>query len=129
MAIDTRFPYLRGFLIKGSCLNPSKTQQNQILTQNITKLNLKRHGPSNKEMRSYNGNIKLLHINKGNSHFSTKGDLVCNLIDQHKASIVSITESNARLNNIDEISPFKDFNFEHKFLNINLIPAKEGHKI
>ena len=118
MAIDTSFLYLRGFLSQGQLSESSKAQQNQILTQNKTKLNLKSRGPSNKEMRSYNGNIKLLHINKGNSHFSTKGDLVCDLIDQHKASIVSITESNARINSDNEILPFNDFNFEHNFLNL-----------
>ena len=59
--------------------------------------------------------MKMLHINKGNCHFSTKGDLVYDYLTQHEASNVSITLSNARLDNDNIIIPFDDFNFEKNY--------------
>ena len=65
----------------------------------------------------------MMYIYKGNFHFSTKGDLVYDLLTQYKAPMVSITKSNARINNDNKILPFNDFNFEHKFFKFNSISA------
>ena len=93
---DTSFLYLWGIEGKGQLYIFNWTIQSETLNPKLIKPNLKSRGPTNKEMRSYNGNIKMLHINKGNSHFSTKGDLVYDLLTQQKALIISITKSNAR---------------------------------
>ena len=70
---DTSFLYLWGIKGKGQLYIFNWTSQSKTLNTKLTKPNLNSSGPTNKEMRSYNGNIKMMHINKGNSHFLQKG--------------------------------------------------------
>ena len=76
------------------------------------------HSKSNKLTRIRNGNIKLLHLNKGGSDILTKIVLIKDLIDKEVPDLVSLNESNCSFSVPDETKPFDGYNFEHKHLKL-----------
>ena len=80
----------------------------------------------NKMMHMKNGNrekekkythYKLLNINKGNSDFKTYQDELKKVINDKKADIVTITESNLGKNDEEALKPYKDkYNIENKIM-------------
>ena len=73
----------------------------------------------NKMQHLTNGNIKFLHLNKGNSNISTKITLIQDLVNQENPSLISLNESNVELNQANQTNPLKEYKFEHKILKIN----------
>ena len=82
--------------------NPNQTKQELNKAQHIT-----------------NGNIKLLHLNKGNSNILTKLTLIQDLVNCEKPSVISLNESNVELSQTKQTEPIKDNKFEHKQINFN----------
>ena len=73
----------------------------------------------NKMQHLTNGNIKFLHLNKGNSNILTKITLIQDLVNQENPSLISLNESNVELNQANQTNPLKEYKFEHKILKIN----------
>ena len=80
----------------------------------------------NKIAHAYNGNksskvvvkshIKAVQINKGNSNFRTKKNLIQNLVNVEKPDVLVISEANFESDNKTMHIDFKGYNVESKFL-------------
>ena len=76
-------------------------------------------------MKCQNGNnLKLLHLNKGNSTITTKLSLIKNLVTETKPDLILLNESQADINCTDHKNLIPGFNFEHSEACYNSINSK-----